>query len=331
MNSASILVSRVSDFNCRPILCDRKSLTVLAILADEADTHPQRRMAKTHRTIDDHLQAACAGFWHTYYASMAELHARQRRTLAEPIKDRNLGTTDAKHIRAFEQFWRAQLAAALGVDPMEVGPRRITFRPYRSKSFDVCWPLTGEPKILISIKSMQNAYRNFTNRIEEALGDSAVLRLYRVPAAFGFFFFMLDGNVPRGLAEQGKPGLGDPSSGKGKGIAPFLELIEEGGDFFQLSKVGQYRKSAVGKSRGRQDVLEQAEQSLLDLFAPDPAPMGDIHYDSIAFVPTRVKRLKPQPARPSHWSFAFSPVDKRLDFHTFISRLLEVAKFRQLI
>jgi hypothetical protein len=288
-------------------------------------------MARIHITIDDQLKSACSEFWHTYYASMAELHLRQGRTLTQPIKDRNLATTDAKHIRAFEQFWRGQLAAALGVDPAEVGPPRIQFRPYRSKSFDVCWPLTGEPKILISIKSMQNAYLNFTNRIEEAFGDSAVLRLYRVPAAFGFFFFMLDGNVPRGLAEQGKAGAGHATSGKGRGIAPFLELIEEGGDFFQLSNVAEYRKAAVGKSRGRQDVLAQAEQSLLDLYTPDHTPEGGIHYDSIAFVPTRVKRLRSKPTRPSHWSFAFSPVDERLNFHPFVNRLVEVAKFRNLI
>lgn len=288
-------------------------------------------MPKPYRTIDDHLQTACAEFWQAYYASMMELHARQGRTPQQPIKERNLGTTDAKHIGALERFWRDQLADALGVQRSEVGPRRIQFRPHRSKRFDVCWPLTGEPKILISIKSMQNAYRNFTNRVEEACGDSAVLRLYRVPAAFGFFFFMLDGNVPRGLSEQGSAGSGHAETGKGKGFAPFLELIEEGGDFLHLAKVAKYRKAAVGTSRGRQDVLALAEQSLLDLCATEMTSEGGIHYDAVAFAPTRVKRLKPNPTKTSHWSFAFSPVDERLDFHPFIHRLLEVARFRKLI
>ncbi|HEX5442695.1 MAG TPA: hypothetical protein VFW87_02650, partial [Pirellulales bacterium] len=154
---------------------------------------------------------------------MKSLHVRQGRELHAPIKNRNLGTTDARHISVFEQFWRRELAAAVGVSDSEVGSRMIRFRPHRSKKFDVCWPLVGEPKILISIKSMQNAYRNFTNRIEEAIGDSAVLRLYRVPAAFGFFFFMLDGNVPRGRAERGAWRACSSAWGSVPGVVPFLE------------------------------------------------------------------------------------------------------------
>jgi len=224
-------------------------------------------MSKKFITSDDQLRASSAEFWHTYYQSMKELHERRGRPIQAPLKDRNLGTTDSKHVTAFEKFWRVQLAAALKVDPSEVGPRSYKFRPHRSKSFDVCWPLTGEPKILISIKSMQNAYRNFTNRIEEAFGDSAVLRLYHLPAVFGFFFFMLDGTVARGIAEQGKPGTGDAKSGKGKGIAPYLDLIEEGGDFFQLTHVDEHRKEGMKqrKTKGRQNVITQSEKSLIDL------------------------------------------------------------------
>ncbi len=123
--------------------------------------------------ITPNLLAACAEFWRTYYAAMLRLHTDSGRTLQDPIRDRKLGTTNSRHIAVFERFWRRQLASALGVPESEVVPRRIRFRPHRSKTFDVCWPRTGEPRILISIKSMQNAYRNLTNRIEEAIGDSA--------------------------------------------------------------------------------------------------------------------------------------------------------------
>ena len=285
-------------------------------------------MPKPFRTSDDEFRQACAVFWQTYFESMKELHARQGRQPHEPLKDRNLGTTDAKHIVGFEKFWAQQLASALGVDPCEVGPRRIKFRPHRSKAFDVCWPLKGEPKILISVKSMQNAYRNFTNRIEEALGDSAILRLYKQPSAFGFFFFMLDGKVARGLAEQGRQVSGDAKSGRGKGVAPFLERIEEGGDFFQLSHSHEHQRDAIGRSRGRQDVITSSEQSLIDLLAAKPMKAATLHYDAIAFAPTTIKRLKKMPKSLKDWAFDWSKVDDRLDFHLFASRLVEVAKLR---
>lgn len=285
---------------------------------------------KNFQTTDEEMAAACAGFWHTYYQSMLELHERQGRSETLPLKDRNLGTTDAKHVQTFENFWRTQLASALEVDQSTVGPRRISFREHRSKAFDVCWPLDGEPKILISIKSMQNAYRNLTNRIEEAFGDSAVLRLYRSRAVFGFFFFMLDGAVPRGSAVQGVAGPGDERTGKGRGVAPFLESIEQGGDFFEISEIGKFRNPSSPdefKPR-RQDVIRQAEKSLLDLVDHHASPDGGIHYDAIAFAPTTVERLRRHPQSPADWRFSFSQVDQSLDFHGFVNRLITVARVR---
>src|SRR5438477_10644804 len=122
-------------------------------------------MSTASPDITSSLLTACGEFWRSYYSSMLRLHTKGGRTLQDAIQDRNLGTTDARHIAVFERYWRQQLAVALGVPESEVGSRRIQFRPHRSKQFDVCWPLTGDPCILISIKSMQNAYRNLTNRI----------------------------------------------------------------------------------------------------------------------------------------------------------------------
>jgi hypothetical protein len=151
------------------------------------------------------------------------MHLAQGRDIAEPVRERNKVTTKSRHVAVFENFWRTQLASALGLNQSEVRSRRLRFKGYRTKSFDVCYPLSGDAKILISVKSMQNAYRNFTNRLEEAIGDSAVLRYYGSNAVFGFFVFMVDGNVPRGLAEDGvKP--------EGK-VAPFLDLM--GGRFLR--------------------------------------------------------------------------------------------------
>lgn len=288
-------------------------------------------MPRPFVTSEADLRASCAAYWHTYFESMKLLHLRQGRELQTPIKNRNLGTTDARHVSIFEQFWRKQLAAALRVNASDVGPRMVRFRTHRSKKFDVCWPLDGEPKILISIKTMQNAYRNFTNRIEEAVGDSAVLRLYRLPAAFGFFFFMLDGNVPRGRAEPGAWRMASATSNQEAGVVPFLEVIEEGGDFFHLKMVEKYRKEAIGKPRGRQDVVALAEQSLLDLVAPETSTEGTIHYDAIAFLPTRIRRRRAEPKSAAAWATDFSPVDPRLDFKSFVGRLVDVARRRGLI
>lgn len=288
-------------------------------------------MLRAFQTADADMREACAQFWHTYFTSMKTLQDRRARPPNSPIKNRNLGTTASRHVLFFENFWRSQLSQALGVPQEEVGARTIQFRPHRSKEFDVCWPLEGEPKILISIKTMQNAYRNFTNRIEEALGDSAVLRLYRLRAAFGFFFFMLDGNVPRGRAEPGAWLEKHETREGGKSVAPFLELIEEGGDFFNLDNVEEYRKRAVGKGRGRQDVIGLAEQSLLDLVAAERTADGTIHYDAMAFLPTQIKRRGSMPKSHAGWSIKFSPVDERLNFRSFVDKLIDVGRFRGLI
>lgn len=286
-------------------------------------------MPSAFETRESDLRSACADYWHAYFESMKALHLRQEHGLDAPIKNRNLGTTDARHVQIFEQFWRRELASALGVPQAEVGPRTVRFRPHRTKSFDVCWPLADEPKILISIKTMQNAYRNFTNR--KTFGDSAVLRLYRLPAVFGFFFFMLDGNVARGRAEQLPQPGGRTARKPGRGVAPFLERIEEGGDFFRLAKTRRDRKQQLRAGRGRQDAVVRAEQSLLDLAATEPSREGAIQYDAIAFVPTRIKRSRAEPKSPAHWNVEFSPVDARLDYRPFVERLLGVARFRGLV
>ncbi len=284
-------------------------------------------MSPRFSDITPALLLACGEFWKTYYASMRALHVGSGRTLQEPIRDRNLGTTASSHIAVFERFWRKQLAAALGVPEAQVGPRTLRFREHRSKSFDVCWPLTGDPLILISVKSMQNAYRNLTNRIEEAFGDSAVLRMYKSNAAFGFFFFILDGKVAAGKGEQG---VSLRTTGA-KGVAPYLEFIEDGGDFFDLSQVARYRKKSSARKGKRQDTIRKAEQSLLDLTVAEPAEQGGIHYDAIAFTPVRIKRAQKSKGGIDLWDITISEVDERLDPRTFLSRLITTARLRGFI
>lgn len=274
------------------------------------------------------LLNACGEFWSTYSNALLRIHLASGRTLQEPIRDRNLGTTASEHVAVFERFWRKQLSSALGVPESEVGSRQIRFRPHRSKKFDVCWPMTGEPRILISVKSMQNAYRNLTNRIEEAIGDSAVLRLYKSNAVFGFFFFILDGRVASGEATQG---VSLRTTGA-KGVAPFLELIEEGGDFFELSDVDRYRGPSQSRTgKGRQNTIKIAEQSLLDMVRTDVSAQSSIHYDGIALLPTRIERAVKRRSQVAHYQISTSPVDEWLDHRWFLSRLIATAQVRGLI
>jgi hypothetical protein len=271
-------------------------------------------------------------FWPTYYDRMLKLHTESGKGPTEPIKDRNLGTTAAEHVTVLEDFCAGQLASAIGVGRSEVGKRKVKLAPHKSKSFDVCWPKTGEPRILISVKSMQNAYRNLTNRIEEACGDSAVLRLYRSAAVFGFFFFVLDGNVPRGRAEQGqKVGQGK------KGVAPYLDLVEEGGDFFDPADAARYRRpprpppqrppKEPAKTKTRQDAISATEMVLLDLAAEAPAEKASFLYDAIAYVPTRI-RNKGAGVHRRQWEYTFTQVNERLDHARFMDRIVGVARLR---
>jgi len=81
---------------------------------------------------------AAQNFWQTYFTAIKRVHEQEGRSLTEPVRDRNLCTTDSKHVTYFEGFCRDRLAALLGVPAAEVGKRTIRFKPYRSKSFDVC-------------------------------------------------------------------------------------------------------------------------------------------------------------------------------------------------
>lgn len=285
------------------------------------------------RTAEQAMRFAVISFWNTYYSALRQAHIAAGKPLSQPVKDRNLQTTTAQHVVVFERFWGAELARALGVDPSLVGPRRVTFRSYRSKSFDVCYPRVGTPQILISIKSMQNAYRNITNRIEEALGDSTVLRVYESEAAFGFFYFVLDGKVARGQSEQGVR--------QGNSIPPFLDPVEEGGDFLDLTNLDAYRRAARTqgvRQTARQDEIARAELSLMDLVQAEPKRNAHVKYDAVAFLPTRIAPIlvqKDASAAPvsEHiaWTCTFSQVNPLLGYGLFINRLVRTARLRGLI
>ena len=75
----------------------------------------------------------------------------------------------------------------------------------------------------------------------------------------------------------------------------------------------------------------EAEQSLLDLAVTKPVEQGGIHYDAIAFTPTRIKRVHKDGADTDLWDISISEVDERLDPRTFLSRRVTTARLRGFI
>jgi hypothetical protein len=316
--------------------------------------------AKPYRTDEAAMLGAVASFWATYYDRLRAAHLAQGRAITQPVEDRNLQTTSAGHVRVFERFWGDELANALGVARTSVGPAKIQFTPYRSKAFDVCYPLEGDPKILISIKSMQNAYRNITNRVEEALGDSSVLRIYDSKAAFGFFYFVLDGPVARGGVPQGIWPVGErvvsapadretaegevvelvdvEGGAKRKKIAPYLTLIEQGGDFFDLGNINAYRKVArptksgnarAARETARKDEIRDIARSLIDLVQKAPSEQTNPKYDAMSLLPATIARS--EDAGSFIWNCQISQVDPLVDYSLFIERLVATARVRGLL
>jgi hypothetical protein len=182
---------------------------------------------------------------------------------------------------------------------------------------------------------MQNAYRNFTNRIEEALGDSAVLRVYNQPACFGFWFFMLDGPVARGRCSQHAPAprlnaRGRPA--RTKGVTVNAALVEEGGDYFKLPDAPTFHRlrGSFRANVARQDAIAAAQRTLRDMLTPAPAPAPTIHYDAIAFVPATIRRAA-HGDDPGSWRVKTSETDAALHHGQFFHRLAETARLRGFI
>lgn len=289
---------------------------------------------------DAEYRNVLAEFWHAYYSALFDYHLNTaRKRIGQAVYGRNQITTNSQHVAILEQYWRQRLADGLGVSLSEVAAnRKIRFRPHASKNFDVCWPAIGEPKIVISIKSMQNALRNMTNRVEEAFGDSGVLRLYRSKAAFGFFFCVIDGPVSRGRQRTGVWPKGEPGSAKPTKVKPILELVEHGGDLIDFSEWERYCEPGLYESHDSmrtakaQDSIEQTTQRLLDLLgSTDPTEKPDIHYDAIGFAPICIEKQKPTPTEPRDWTITPTTPHPSLDAAKMIDKLLATARLRGLL
>src|SRR5256714_14685135 len=126
------------------------------------------------------------------------------------------GTQAQLHIRPLHQYLTVRLVLEGGFDPDEItphpplrvetkGPRRlISFVPeaedgreqtllggLKSKAVDVVVLKEGiGPVLAISVKGTGNAFRNLTNRMEEAIGDSTNLHIMYPGLVYGFLHLL---------------------------------------------------------------------------------------------------------------------------------------------
>src|SRR5438034_703918 len=120
------------------------------------------------------------------------------------------GTQAQLHIRPLHQYLTVRLVLEGGFDPGEITPhpplrveskglrKVLSFAPdaedsreqtllggLKSKAVDVVVTKEGiGPVLAISVKGTGNAFRNLTNRMEEAIGDSTNLHIMRLIARF---------------------------------------------------------------------------------------------------------------------------------------------------
>jgi hypothetical protein len=126
------------------------------------------------------------------------------------------GTPAQLHIRPLHQYLAVRLVLEGGFDPDEITPhpplrveskgarRLISFVPevedareqtllggLKSKAVDVVVMKEGiGPVLAISVKGTGNAFRNLTNRMEEAIGDSTNLHIMYPGLVYGFLHFL---------------------------------------------------------------------------------------------------------------------------------------------
>jgi hypothetical protein len=149
------------------------------------------------------------------------------------------GTQAQQHIRPLHQYLTVRLVLEGGFDPGEITPhppprverkgqrKLLRFAPdkednreqtllggLKSKAVDVVVTKEGiGPVLAISVKGTGNAFRNLTNRMEEAIGDSTNLHIMYPGLVYGFLHFLKanrEGEAPLApndiaLTESGEP------------------------------------------------------------------------------------------------------------------------------
>ena len=162
----------------------------------------------------------------------------------------------------------------------------------KTKDIDVVVSIPGiGPCVAISMKGSLNAFRNLTNRLEEAIGDCANNHMGYPALVYGFLILVRanrEGPVPASL--QGRL-ASDPGTGHVKIADVALRATGEVSEF-----IGAFHEAMVrlaGRKDIRDDVSRYEAISIL-LTSPDDATLG------------KIVREYPQVTSPLHIDWFFS-------------------------
>lgn len=144
----------------------------------------------------------------------------------------------------------------------------------KTKDIDVVVAIPGiGPCVSISMKGALNAFRNLTNRLEEAIGDCANIHMGYPALVYGFLILVRanrEGPVPTSLQGRLNP---DPATGR-VNIADLA--IRANGEVSEF--IGAFHEAMVrlaGRKDLRDDVSRYEAVSLL-MASPDDSSLGKI-------------------------------------------------------
>lgn len=144
----------------------------------------------------------------------------------------------------------------------------------KTKNIDVVVAIPGiGPCLAVSMKGSLNAFRNLTNRLEEAIGDCTNIHMSYPALVYGFLILIRanrDGAVPMCLKERLEP---DSETGRVKAADVAIRSTGEVSEF-----IGAFHEAMVrlaGRSDLRDDVSRYEAISIL-LGDPSDSTLGQI-------------------------------------------------------
>lgn len=161
-------------------------------------------------------------------------------------------------------------------DPDFAGSGESTvFGGLKTKDIDVVVNIDGiGPCVAVSMKGTLNAFRNLTNRLEEAVGDCTNVHIAYPAMVYGFVH-LLRANA-QGPIPAGSPFLAPDELGNVQ--AKDLAVASGGGVTDFISNYGRAMARLAGRRDLRDDV-SRYEAIALILARPEPEHMGEVFAD----------------------------------------------------